>query len=124
MPERTRKTTFGVVNAEVLEDLEQSYETQRLLEAVDQLDRFAALATEGTWRENLLRLHGMAHTVLNGAPITIRPGRKRIWELATDLSMELEEVVEGLTATLRLLEPLAELAPFGDEDEDEEEEDS
>lgn len=121
MPERTRKTAFGTVNAEVLERLEQSYETQRLLEAVDQLDRLATLVTEGTWREDLLRLHGMAHTVVNGAPTTIRPEGSRIWELASNLSMELDEIVEELTATVRLLEPLAELAPeFADEDVEEE----
>lgn len=121
MPERTRKTAYGVVNAEVLERLEQSFETQRLLEAVDQLDRFAGLATDGTLRQDMLRLHGMAHTILNGAPITVRAGRKRIWELAVDLSMEIEDAVEGLSAALRLLEQLAELAPeFGDEDVEEE----
>ena len=68
-----------------------------------------------TFRKDLLRLHGMAHTIINGAPKTAS-SKEKIWELAGALAMELEDVVDDLQSTLGLLHPLTELAPeFADE---------
>jgi hypothetical protein len=81
MAERVLKTAFGPVNAAALERLRESFETQRLLEAVDQIDRAAELAGDASFRKELLRLHAMAHAIINGAPRTAS-GRETIWELA------------------------------------------
>jgi hypothetical protein len=123
MAERIRKTAFGPVNAAALERLQESFETQRLLDAVDQMDRVAEWIGDASFRKDLLRLHGMANTIMNDAPKTISAGKEKIWELAGSLAMELEETVEDLGITLKLLHQLAELAPELAE-EDAKEEDS
>jgi hypothetical protein len=115
MADHPTKTPFGPVNASTLEHLRESFETQQLLEAVDQMDHIAELVNGSAFRRDLLRLHGMAHTIINGAPQTVA-SKETIWELASALAMELEDVVEDLQSTLGLLQQLAELAP---EDADE-----
>lgn len=94
------------------------------MDAVDQVDHVAELVNDATFRSDLLRLHSMAHTIINGAPKTTS-SKETIWELAGALAMELEDVVEDLHATLKLLHQLAELAPeiAGESDPDVEEED-
>ncbi len=120
MAERIRQTAFGPVNAATLERLQESFKTQRLLDAVDQIDRLAELISDASFRQDLLRLHGIAHTIINDAPKTLSSGSKRIWELAGSLAMELEERMEDLSAILELLNQLAELAPeSAEEDVDE-----
>ena len=117
MAERIRKTAFGPVNAAALERLRESFETQRLLDAVDQMDRLAEWIGDSTFRQDLLRLHGMANTIINNAPKTISSGKEKVWELAGSLAMEVEEMVENLGATLERLHQLAQLAPeFAEED--------
>jgi hypothetical protein len=76
MPARLCKTAFGSVNAHALERLRESFETQRLLAAVDQVDHVAELVNDSGLRRDLLRLHGMAHTILmvHRRP---RPARRR-----------------------------------------------
>ncbi len=115
MAERICKTAFGSVNANALERLRESFETQQLLDAVDQVDHVAELVNDSSFRKDLLRLHGMAHTIINDAPKTVS-SKEKIWELAGALALELEDVVEDLQSTLGLLNQLAELAPeFADE---------
>ena len=99
------------MNAAVLEPLRRSFETQRLLDSVNQMDRLVELIGDASFRNDLLRLHGMANTIINDAPKTVSSGKEKIWELAGSLAMELEERVEDLGATLKLLDQLAELAP-------------
>jgi len=82
----------------------------RLLDAVDQVDRLAEWVGD-SFRKDLLRLHGMANTIINNAPKTISSDQEKIWELAGSLAMELEEMVEDLGATLEGLHQLAKLAP-------------
>jgi hypothetical protein len=41
-------------------------------------------------RDMLLRLHGMAHTVINGASMSVPPGEESLPELAFDVTAELE----------------------------------
>jgi hypothetical protein len=120
MAERIRKTAFGPVNAAALERLLESFETQSLLDAVDQVDRLAEWIDD-SFRQDLLRLHGMANTIINNAPKTTSSDKEKIWELAGSLAMELEEMVENLGATLERLHQLAKLAPeFAEEDAEEE----
>jgi len=66
---------------------------------------------DSSFRNDLLRLHGMANTIINDAPKTVSSGKEKIWELAGSSAMELEERAEDLGATLKLLDQLAELAP-------------
>ena len=60
---------FGDVDSAALERLESSYDTTRLLAAVDIVDclRTQLHDPEGL-RDDLLEIQGMAHAVLNGAP--------------------------------------------------------
>ena len=64
-------TRYGPVRQDALARLQWSFDTSRLLGAADQADQFCS-----PWREDLrsdlLALHGMAHTVINGAPLTSR----------------------------------------------------
>jgi hypothetical protein len=74
------------------------------------VDRVAELVTDSSFRKDLLRLHGMAHTIINGAP-KIASSKETIWEWAGALGIKLENVVEELHSTLGLLNQLAELVP-------------
>ena len=40
----------------------------------------AELVSDSSFRKDLLRLHGMAHTIINGAPKTAS-SKEKIWEL-------------------------------------------
>jgi hypothetical protein len=111
MPGRVKRTPYGRVRTDALEQLEGSFDTQQLLNAMDQLDRLRELVSTPEFRDDLLRLHGMAHTIINGAAITAPAGEEAIWELAGSLSMQLEEILEDLTETVDLLNRLADLAP-------------
>jgi len=76
MAERIRKTAFGSVNAAALERIVESFETQRLLDAVDQVDRLAEWIGD-FFRKDLLGLHGMANTIINNAPKTISSDQEK-----------------------------------------------
>ena len=82
MPGKVKKTPYGKVQTDALEQLQGSFNTQQLLSAVDQLDRLRELVTTPAFRDDLLRLHGMAHTIINGAAMTAPSGGEAIWELA------------------------------------------
>jgi hypothetical protein len=124
MAERVHKTAFGSVNADALERLQETFETQRLLDAVDQVDHLVELVNDSSFRRDLLRLHTMAHSLINGAP-KAASSKETIWELAGALALELEDVLEGLQSTLGLLHQLTGLAPkiAGEGSADVEEED-
>ena len=53
----------------------------------------------------------MAHTVINGAPLTRVPGEESLPEAAHWLSDELREWRESLAAAIALLDQIAALAP-------------
>jgi len=65
----TTTTCFGDVDTAALERLESSYDTIRLLAAVDIVDRIRTqLHDPEGFRDDLLEIHSMAHSVLNDAP--------------------------------------------------------
>ena len=68
------RTPYGPVRETALEELQSCFDTRQLLAAVDQGDRFCAQWREEL-RDDLLALHAMAHTVINGAPLTVPPRR-------------------------------------------------
>ena len=64
--EEVVQTPYGEVRARGLEELRSSFDTRRLLQTVEVIDRFC-----GQWKrelhDDLLAIHSMAHTVVNGA---------------------------------------------------------
>jgi hypothetical protein len=105
-------TAVGSVNRPVLEALQDSFDTQQLLELVDQLDelRSRICDPEGL-RADLLRLHAMAHSIINGASMTTEGGHQSIWELADDLESELDQIAESARHASLAIHPLVELQP-------------
>ncbi|MFH1870131.1 MAG: Tn3 family transposase post-transcriptional regulator TnpC [Pseudomonadota bacterium] len=90
-------TPYGDVDAKALESLRESVDTTVLLKLVERFDQCRGLfADEGGLRDRLLRLHSMAHTVINSAPLTVPPNDTDIWEFA-----------EGMIDDLRCIESLA-----------------
>jgi hypothetical protein len=69
------QTPYGELSAPGLEELRKSFDTRQLLKAVDELDRFCALWKKEL-RADLLRLHAMAHTLINDAPLTSVQGEE------------------------------------------------
>ena len=117
-----RDTRYGLVNGKVLDELYQSFDTMRILEAVDIIDEIRYRICEpDQMRQDLLKLHGMAHTLINGAEMTVSADAdSSIWELADDLDMEIFEWVPKLERVIETLQELIRLAPeeeWDDEDE-------
>jgi hypothetical protein len=110
-PPNFRVTAYGEVDAEALEALRASYDTRTLLALVDRLDRLRPLFAAGGLRDKVLRLHAMAHTVLNGAPLSIPAEETDISVSAEDLLQELSAVIEALEVVVDTVRPLTDLAP-------------
>jgi hypothetical protein len=81
-----------------------------LLKAAEELDCFCA-QWKRELRNGLLEVHGMAHTVINGAPLSRAPGKESLPEAAYSLGEELREYRESLDAAIALLDQIAGLAP-------------
>jgi hypothetical protein len=122
---RSLKTAYGTVDRTKLEHLQASYDTSRLLDAVDVIDQLRArICDPEGLRNDLLELHHMAMEVINedAPPVSSSTIQGTIWEHAADLEFEVSEVADRLREIAALLEELAMLAPEDDEDEGEEEE--
>jgi hypothetical protein len=104
------RTAYGEVRAEGLEELQSSFDTRGLLKAAEELDCFCA-QWKRELRDSLLEVHGMAHTVINGAPLSRAPGKESLPEAAYSLGEELREWREPLDAAIALLDQIAGLAP-------------
>lgn len=106
----TVRTAYGLLNRKVLLEAQGRYETQALLQAVDELDRLvAAVTARDGLRDMLLRLHGMAHAVINGAELAVATNRETLPELAFDVIAELLDGVEALNRTIKVVQPLERL---------------
>jgi hypothetical protein len=124
MPRKTVETAFGSVDEKALETLQNSFDTRRLLEAVDAVDQ-VRYRIDGL-RDDLLDLHRMAAEIINedygNGPAREEP----IWELAEMLASEMLAFANGLREAYRAVEQLESLAPGEDwdvaEDGEEEEE--
>jgi hypothetical protein len=104
------QTPYGEVRAEGLEALQASFDTRLILTAVDDLDRFCA-QWKRELRVDLLRLHAMAHTVINGAPLTTVPSEESISEAAFSIAEEFRDWQQSLQSAIARLDQIAELAP-------------
>lgn len=110
MKHATIVTMYGEVRAAILERLENSFDTRQLLTAIEDLDR-CCMQWRGDLRSDLLRLHRMAHTVVNGSALTEPPGPETLPELAASLRDAFAAFQAALAHVLPALERLAELAP-------------
>jgi hypothetical protein len=104
------QSPYGDVRAEALEELQSSFDTCGLLQAADQLDRFCA-QWKKELRDDLLAVHGMAHTLINGAPLSRAPGKESFPEMAYSLAEEFRDWRDSLEAAIALLDQIADLAP-------------
>jgi hypothetical protein len=59
----------------------------------------------------LLKLHTMAHSVINGASMAMEAGDQSIWELADDLEYELAQIAENARHASSAIRPLVDLQP-------------
>src|SRR5215472_15582750 len=98
------QTAYGEVRAAALAD------TRRILRAVDELDRFCA-EWKRELRVELLRVHAMAHTVINDAPLSIGAGEESLTEAAYGVAEEFREWQQSLRAAIALLDAIADLTP-------------
>ncbi len=111
-PPTFQVTPFGDVDAKGLESLRASFDTTELLALVDQIDRLRHFfAVEGGLRDGVLRLHAMAHTVINGGPLTVAPTESDIWESAQDLVDDFQRVADIMQRAIACVQQIAALAP-------------
>lgn len=108
----TTTTYFGDVDTAALERLESSYDTTRLLAAVDVVDRLRAqLHDPEGLRDDLLEIHRMAHAVLNGAlPMPSRHESTFPEQVRNALDL-IDEFTAELAQVRTTLEPLEALFP-------------
>ena len=89
------QTPYGEVRAGGLEELRSSFDTRRLLQTVEVIDRFC-----GQWkrelRDDLLAIHSMAHTVVNGAALSAAPGDGSLPGAAYSVGEEFRECASRL----------------------------
>lgn len=103
MTDQTTSTPYGLLDTEALQEAEQSFDTRVLLRMVEELDRFTIPARqEDGLRDQLLSLHAMAHSVINGARLSA-PAGESLPELA---EVVLDEVQETIAVLQRWIQPL------------------
>lgn len=108
----TTTTPYGTVDKEALEILRADYATGQLLQLVDVIDAIRArLDDPDGVRADLLRLHAMAHTIVNGAALTVAPNETSVWEMADELTTEFRDWIDLFTRAADCLAPLVELVP-------------
>lgn len=108
----TVETAYGRLDRAALRQAQDTYDTTILLRMVDDLDAMLAEArAEDGLRDMLLRLHGMAHTVINGAGMTVATDEESLPELAFDTLAEVLRIVTMLQGWFRKIEPLEQLTP-------------
>lgn len=106
----TVQTAHGLVDASALDAARNSFDTSVLLQSVDDIDEVVhQLSGEGGLRDQLLQLHAMASTVLNGAGISSSSGTT-LPDAAFDVIDDLREIVSVLRRAVDRAAPLAALA--------------
>ena len=103
------QTPYGMVRLRSLEALQSSFDTA-LLKTVDDIDRFS-IEWKQELRDDMLRVHAMAHTVINEAPLSCPPGDETLGEMAASIAEELQDYVKILRSVIGLLKQIASLAP-------------
>ncbi|AOE89567.1 transposase (plasmid) [Ralstonia solanacearum] len=103
------ETPYGRVDADALQSLQQRYDTLAIQQAVDLLDTIRAHCGPDGLRDDLLRLHGMAHSVINGASLVYSTDDLTLVEQADCIIEELEDWQLVLERMLFALRPLQDL---------------
>ncbi len=111
----TTTTYFGDVDTAALERLESTYDTTRLLAAVDIVDRVRTqLHDPEGLRDDLLEIHRMAHSILNGASSIPSRREGSFPEQVLDALDVIDDFIAELTRARTFLEPLEALSPDDD----------
>jgi hypothetical protein len=105
-------TPYGEVDADALDALESAYDTTRMLGAVSSLDavRVSLYDPEGLW-DDLLRPHSIAHTLVNGANLTVTSQDESFVDQVSDVINQIDQYVADLLAIRDVLRPLEALRP-------------
>ncbi|KND57945.1 2-methylthioadenine synthetase [Candidatus Burkholderia verschuerenii] len=112
-------TVFGDVDTAALTKFEQHYDTTTLLNGVDVLDRLRVrLHDPEGLRDDLLAIHGMAHTILNGASIVTSGREGTFVEQVLDALDLIDDYLIELQRIRTVLEPLEALYPDDEQDDD------
>lgn len=115
MSDQTVSTPYGLLDRTALEEAQRSFDTRVLLTMVEQLDRFlVAIREQDGLRDQLLQLHRISHSVINGAGLA-GSSDETLPELATDILMEVADLLATLRAWCAPLEALQALEPQEDE---------
>ena len=108
--EDTVQTAYGRMDRNSLEEVRSSFDTSALLRMVDDLTAMAnTFGNRDGLRLTLLKLHGMAHTVINDAGMSVPTDEDSLPELASDVIAEIRSVIEDLNTWIKQLEPLERL---------------
>ncbi|WP_316149643.1 Tn3 family transposase post-transcriptional regulator TnpC [Cupriavidus sp. BIC8F] len=109
------QTPYDPVDTEALRCLRDSFDTREILRIVDLVDtiRTRLCEPEGI-RDDLLQLHGTAHTVLNGASLVSGAANPGLVEQAESILEELEDLIRVLQHAVHVLRPLELLRPSDD----------
>ncbi|HEN8707914.1 TPA: transposase [Pseudomonas putida] len=111
-PASFHTTPYGEVDAVALERLREDFDTSQLLQLVDRLD--ACLADLGgivAVRDELLKLHAITLTLVEGSVLTVPTENACIWSEAESLQQDLETLSEWVQSAQAGIVPLLALAP-------------
>lgn len=104
------QTAHGLVDASALEAARDSFDTGVLLQSVEEIDEVVRqLSGEGGLRDQLLQLHAMASTVLNGTGMSSSSG-ETLPDAASDVIDDVREIMSVLRRAADRAAPLAALA--------------
>lgn len=110
--DNTTPTAYGLMDSNALAELRSSFDTSMLLRMVDELAVSSKAADdEESLRESVLRLHAMAHTVVNGAGMSVGTDRETLPELAESVVDEMRDTINRFQRWVSQLEPLLSLEP-------------
>lgn len=111
-PASFRVTPYGEVDACALERLRGSFDTSQLLRLVDRLDTcLADLGGITAMRDELLRLHAMALTIVEDTALTVSAENACIWAEAESVQLDLEALASWIRSAQISVAPLVSLEP-------------
>ena len=108
---RTTATNYGTVDQLVLDQLRRTFDTSRLLTAIEIVDTCRARDAErATLHSNLRCLHDMASHLIDDVPMAVM-SEQPVWQLAEEILDEIEESHIELSGIVRLVDQIAALRP-------------
>jgi hypothetical protein len=108
--EGTVETPYGRLDRAALTQARESYDTAALLRIIGELDELmSAVSRDVGLADLLLRLHSMAHTVIDGAAMSVAADDETLPELAQEVIGQIYGVISTLHSWVRCLEPLENL---------------